>query len=657
MIELTNIVKTYKMGNISFNALNNISLEVSSGDFVAIMGPSGSGKSTLLNILGCLDTPTSGKYILSDKDVSKLSDDELAEIRNTKIGFVFQNFNLIPRLTAIDNVILPLIYGRVPLERKQKALTRLKAVALDDRALHRPNELSGGEQQRVTIARALVNNPVMILADEPTGNLDSKSGKEIMDILCELNDKGITIILITHDEKIALYAKRIIRVQDGEIIEDKKVDKSPNCSRKVPDKSSTVNSVSSTPAHLFSLAGIRESLSMSVASLVSTKLRSFLTMLGIIIGVASVIMMIALGQGASLQVTEHIKSMGANLLTVFPGSSRQGRVHMGMGSTISLTANDAEAIENNCYSVTQVSPSYSGRAQVVYKNKNTYTSIEGTTPEYTEVCNSPVETGSFFTDRDDKLMRKVAVLGKTVVKDLFEGENPIGEYIKINRVNFQVIGVMKSKGSGGWHDEDDIILVPLTAAQKRLFSAKNVSRIYVQAKSESLMTTAESEITTLLRTRHRIKDKDESDFTIRSQETILSMVQETSKTFTLLLAGIAIVSLIVGGIGIMNIMLVSVAERTREIGIRKAIGGRRRDILSQFLIEALILSLTGGVIGILLGSAVSEATSKLANWPTVISPPSVVLAFFFAFAVGVFFGIYPANKASKLRPIEALRYE
>ncbi|MFA5031538.1 MAG: ABC transporter permease [bacterium] len=652
MIDLRNITKTYSTGELPFNALDNVSLKISDGDFVAIMGPSGSGKSTLLNMLGCLDIPTTGNYSLAGQDVSKLSDDELAEVRNKRIGFIFQHFNLLPRLNALENIKLPLIYASSSSSgREERAIECLKSVSLDKKASRRPNELSGGEQQRVAIARALVNNPSILLADEPTGNLDSKTGKEIMDIISELNKKGITIILVTHDETVASYAKRIVRLQDGKILEDKEIRKEKNF--QIPAEPKNYKKRAFLP-----LASVKESLSMSVSSLFSTKLRSFLTMLGIIIGVASVIMMVALGQGASSQITDRIKSMGANLLIVYPGGARRGAVRMERGSVTSLKMEDAEAILHNCYAVAKLSPSFSIRgAQVVYQGKNTNTSVEGTTYEYPEINNFPVEKGDFFTDKEDKQMRKVAVIGQTVATTLFENENPIGQYIKINRIAFQVIGVMKSKGSGGWRDENDIIFIPITTAMKRVRSSTSISQIYIQAKSQAMIQAAISGITELLRTRHRIKANDDDDFSIFSQEEILSTVKETSKTFTMLLAGIAIVSLLVGGIGIMNIMLVSVAERTREIGIRKAIGGKRKDILSQFLIEALILSLMGGIIGILFGSIVSKIASKLATWPTVISADSVILAFSFSIFVGIFFGIYPANKASRLRPIEALRYE
>jgi ABC-type antimicrobial peptide transport system permease subunit len=379
-------------------------------------------------------------------------------------------------------------------------------------------------------------------------------------------------------------------------------------------------------------------------------------MLGIIVGVACVIAMISMGQGASADITARISEMGTNLLMVYPGSAQRGPPRSGMGIT-SLTYEDAEAIAEYCRSVRKIDASFSRNSQVVYGNRNTNTSINGVSAGFPEVMNFPVKDGIFFTEEDNKYIRRVAVLGKTVAEELFEGKDPIGEYIKIKRGSFQVIGVMSEKGSSGWRDQDDVVLIPLRTAQKRLFGVDYVSQINVEVKTEGEMEGTTEEITSLLRERHRIREGDESDFNVRSQTEILSMIQETSKTFTMLLAGIAIVSLIVGGIGIMNIMFVSVTERTREIGIRKAIGAKERDILSQFLIEAIIMSLSGGIIGIIMGILAGKVISLVGDWATVVTMGSIILSFCFAFAIGLFFGFYPARKAAKLNPIDALRYE
>lgn len=649
MIEIRRLSKTYLMGRIEVPALKDVSLTIEDGEFVAIMGPSGSGKSTLMNILGCLDVPTSGQYLLDGVEVNQFSSRELADIRNEKLGFVFQTFNLLPRLSAVNNVELPLIYGGKQKNRRELALEAIRKVGLEDRASHRPRELSGGQQQRVAIARALVNDPAIILADEPTGNLDSKSGEEIISILCDLNKKGITLIMVTHDEEIASYAKRIVRLKDGEVVEDTRKESAFAGATGLPE-----GQKEKRPP--FSFGEVKESLFMALAAISSNKLRSFLTMLGIIVGVGCVIAMISMGQGASADITERISKMGTNLLMVYPGTAQRGPPRAGMGIT-SLTVKDAEAIAENCNSVKKIDASFSKNAQVIYGNRNTNTSINGVTASFPEVMNYSIESGVFFTEDDNRYMRRVAVLGKTVAEELFEEEDPIGEYIKIKRGNFQVIGVMGEKGSSGWRDQDDVVIIPLKTAQKRLFGVDYVSQINVEVRSEEEMERTTSEITALLKERHRIREGEENDFNVRSQTEILSMIQETSKTFTMLLAGIAIVSLVVGGIGIMNIMFVSVTERTREIGIRKAIGARERDILSQFLIEAIIMSLSGGIIGIVTGILAGKVISLLGDWPTVVTMGSIVLSFCFAFGIGLFFGFYPAHKAGKLNPIDALRYE
>ena len=522
-------------------------------------------------------------------------------------------------------------------------------MGLENRANHHPNELSGGERQRVAIARSLVNNPEIILADEPTGNLDSNSGREIMSILTGLNRAGITIVLVTHDEDIASYAKRIIRLKDGEIIEDQKAN--------LEENKSNATKNNDKKRRTFSISEIQQSLIMAIFSIFSNKLRSFLTMLGIIIGVAAVIIMLALGQGAEKQVTENIGRMGVNLLMVFPGSPGKGHRRAELGSFHRLSREDATEIAERSAFVAKVDASYNSGGKVVYGNKNTTTNISGVTVNFPDIKNFSLESGTFFSEEDNRVMRRVAVIGQTVAQDLFGEDDPIGRYIKINRNNFLVIGVLKSKGASGWRNEDDVVLIPLKTAQKRLFGVDYVSMLNIEARSTEVMDKALSDVKAILRERHRLKDDDADDFRIVSQQDILSSVKQATGTFTMLLAGIAIVSLIVGGIGIMNIMFVSVTERTREIGIRKAIGAMRRDILSQFLIESIIVSLSGGVIGVLLGIGFSKLVGNILMWKLAVTPGSVLLSFGFAFVVGLFFGYYPAHKAARLNPIDALRYE
>jgi putative ABC transport system permease protein len=381
-------------------------------------------------------------------------------------------------------------------------------------------------------------------------------------------------------------------------------------------------------------------------------------MLGIIIGVGAVITMIALGQGAKKAVETQIQSMGANLLFVRPGAARQGFVRTQMGSTVNLTNADAQFIQEKCPAVAKVVPESFASAQLKYKNKNWNARIVGTTPEYQAVRNVTPVQGSFFNQKEVYNKERVCVLGQTVYENLFgPKENPVGKIIKLNNINFVVKGLLAPKGGTGFMNQDDLGFVPITTAQKRLLGTDYLNNINIQAGNEAEINQASLEIEKLLRRRHKLQPRAENDFNISTQLDLLSTMEQTSQQFTLLLAGIALVSLLVGGIGIMNIMLVSVTERTREIGVRMAIGARRKDILQQFLIEALVLSLLGGIIGILVGIGGSVALSQAARWNTLISPPAILLAFFFAFLVGVFFGLWPARKASRLNPIEALRYE
>ncbi|MBE9503864.1 MAG: ABC transporter permease [Proteobacteria bacterium] len=387
----------------------------------------------------------------------------------------------------------------------------------------------------------------------------------------------------------------------------------------------------------------------------ANKMRSFLTMLGIIIGVGAIISMLSIGEGAKKQVSQSIQRFGTNLLRVSPGSARVGHVHRGTVTT--LTMEDGEAIRRGVSGINLVGSSVQNMAQVKYANKNTSTAINGTTPEYSELNNFPVETGRFIDGKDLKLIRKVAVLGTTVKEELFGGGIAVGKQIKVKGANFQVIGVLKSKGATSWRDPDNQVVIPLTTSQKRLFSQNHVENIYIQVESIDRIEEVKQSVEKLLRIRHRIQPGADADFSIRDYTEFISALKETGQTFTVLLGGVAAVSLLVGGIGVMNIMLVSVTERTREIGVRMAVGARRRDIMLQFLIEALVITVTGGIIGIILGASMAYGIAEFGNWETVITPFSILLAFFFSIFVGMLFGIYPARKASLLDPIVALRYE
>ncbi|MBC7385376.1 MAG: ABC transporter permease [Cryobacterium sp.] len=648
MIELSNITKSYRMGDQVVTALKGVSLKIEDGDFVAIMGPSGSGKSTLAHILGLLDVPTEGAYRLNGREVSGLSEDELAVLRREEIGFIFQQFNLLPRINALENVALPLLYS-APESDQSYSMKLLERVGLGPRSHHRPNELSGGQQQRVAIARALVNRPRMILADEPTGNLDSKSEKEILGILEELNQSGITIIVVTHEEEVGASAKRLIRMRDGVVQSD--VRQSPLSS----DPRETKPPLS--PPR-FRFRDVIEHLSQGYRTLAGNKIRTALSMLGILIGVAAVIAMLALGNGAQKAIADQLSSLGSNLITLRAGAMRIGGVFQEAGATTRITLEDVAAINAQIPSVKEASGSVTGRAQVTFKNKNWSTGVQGAAPPYARIHAAVPEQGRFFNDDETRARARVAVIGMTVVRQLFGESNPIGEQIKINKVAFQIIGVLPEKGSTGWRDQDDILIIPITTAMHRLLGKLYVDSVDIEAKSAELTNTVQDSVRELMESRKRIPESMKGEaFDIRNMADIQAALTESSKTMSALLASIAAISLLVGGIGIMNIMLVSVTERTKEIGLRKAIGARRFDILMQFLAESVVVSGIGGIAGIILGWLITLALSSLTGWNTTISPESVFLAFFFSAFIGMLFGIYPARKASLLHPIDALRYE
>jgi macrolide transport system ATP-binding/permease protein len=651
VIEISNVRKTYRMGDSDVRALAGVSLTIARGDFVAIMGPSGSGKSTLMHILGLLDSPDSGTYVLTGMAVETLGEDALAARRSNTIGFIFQQFNLLSRTSAVDNVALPSLYRNAELATA-RAGELLKEVGLGKRLGHHPNELSGGQQQRVAIARALMNDPEILLADEPTGNLDSSSSDEIMNILQRLNERGITVILVTHEEDVAARAHRIIRMKDGLVQSDERrrefVSSPTRETAKPLDVSSWQRSVRDARAH------VRQ----AITALSSNKVRSGLSMLGILIGVAAVVAMLAIGQGAKESIEKDLSSMGSNLLVVMPGSMRPpGAPALDPGSVTRFTIEDAREFSKSIPYVKQTSPSVSGKVRAAFGNKNWSTSVTGAEPEYASLHASPAQVGRFF-DADDGLRRaRVAVIGTTVARQLFGKANPVGEYVKLNKISFQVIGILKAKGAQGFRDQDDNILIPLSTAMHRLLGKDFVDQIDIEVSDASKMASVEDDIRALVIQRHRLPPSQEESFDVRNMAEIQAALTSTSKVMSGLLACIAAISLLVGGIGIMNIMLVSVTERTREIGLRKALGARRNDILRQFLVEAIIVSALGGLLGVLTGTGITLLVTQLAGWAVSISLASVTLSMLFSATIGVVFGLWPARKAADLSPIKALRYE
>ncbi|HPQ66720.1 MAG TPA: ABC transporter permease [bacterium] len=647
LIELIQVARTYRTGSTGVQALRGISLSIEKGEFVAIMGPSGSGKSTLLHILGLLDLPDEGEFKLDGESMVGKGDDELAVTRNSRLGFVFQQFHLLPQLTALQNAELPLVYaGRS--NQRGPAEKRIEQVGLARRSGHRPNQLSGGEQQRVAIARALVNDPPIILADEPTGNLDSKSEEEIISILEDLNRRGKTVIMVTHELDIGRRAQRIITMRDGRIVSDERSGGAQ------PPGGGGQDRGRDAPHAGRILFG--DHFRQSFRAIFSHKMRSILSMMGILIGVAAVIAMLALGQGATDSIRQRLASLGSNLLSIRQASRSQGAVRLESGSVSRLTEKDAEAIAQ-LEKVRRVSPRVSGRAQLVYGGKNWNTSVEGQGIDYPQMRAAVPVIGRFFSEEEVRKRAKVAVIGQTVARELFGETNPVGKFLRINRIAFQVVGILPEKGGSSWRDQDDVVIIPYTTAMYRLLGKDYLNNIDAEIVSEEAMEEAEQEIDDLLRKRHRVLDETAEVFDVRNMAEIQDTIESTTRTMTMLLGSIAAISLLVGGIGIMNIMLVSVTERTREIGLRKALGARKADIMTQFLIEAVLMTVTGGVIGIFFGTGISMALAAAAEWATRVTPFSIALACGFSAAVGLVFGLWPARQASRLNPIDALRYE
>jgi macrolide transport system ATP-binding/permease protein len=650
LIELDNVGKTFVTGSdVHVDALRGISLSIYPGEFVAIMGASGSGKSTLMNILGCLDRPSAGAYRFSGRDVSQFDSDSLAWLRREAFGFIFQSYNLLPTSTAEENVEIPAIYSGVALaERRKRATGLLDMLGLADRLTHRPNQLSGGQQQRVSIARALMNGGRILLADEPTGALDSKTGAEVMALLEDLAAEGHTVILITHDPNVAKHAHRVIELRDGLIVHDSGIDRSRSAAAPSPVEMPSLAAMHETHS---SYSGLSEALRMALRALHANLFRTLLTLLGIVIGVASVVTMLALGEGAKDKVIAQIGQMGTNILVILPQYRTNVRGYNGPVATLNM--NDSNAISHIPY-VTSVLPEVQGAVTVRYGDIDYQTQVDSTTNALPEIRSWPVAEGLFFSEDEQQSYATVAVLGQTVKNVLFpDGSDPLGKYVLVNNLPFRIIGVMGTKGANMMgQDADDVVFVPLTSGMLRVFGQRFLRSITVTVSDLSQMSRVQDQITALVKDRHR----GQEDFQIRNIAEVLDTVNQVATTITLLLGSVAAISLLVGGIGIMNIMLVSVTERTREIGIRMATGARKRDILQQFLSEAVAVSAIGGLIG--LGLAVCAGLLiRALGQPVAFTPGPMLLAFGCAAGTGLIFGFAPARKAAQLDPVVALANE
>ncbi|MBY6284274.1 MacB family efflux pump subunit [Neisseria flava] len=640
LIECKNINRYFGSGANRVHVLKDVSLSIEKGDFVAIIGQSGSGKSTLMNILGCLDSATSGSYQIDGIETAKMEPDELAALRRERFGFIFQRYNLLGSLTARDNVALPAVYmGMGGKERSARAEKLLQDLGLEGKEGNKPSELSGGQQQRVSIARALMNGGEIIFADEPTGALDTASGKNVIEIIQKLHKEGHTVIMVTHDPGIAAIANRIIEIRDGEIISDSS--KNPE----IPE--SKIERIKEKSSWLFYYDQFVEAFKMSVQAIMAHKMRSLLTMLGIIIGIASVVSVVALGNGSEKKILADISAMGTNTISIFPGRGfgdrRSGRIK-------TLTIDDAKVIAKQSY-VASATPQTNSGGTLTYRNTDLSASLYGVGEQYFDVRGLKLESGRLFDEGDVKEDAQVVVIDQNTKEKLFGADvNPLGKTVLFNKRPLTVIGVMEKEENSFGNSDVLMLWSPYTTVMHQITGESYTNSITVKIKDDANTQVAEKGLTELLKTRHGTED-----FFMNNSDSIKQMVETTTGTMKLLISSIALISLVVGGIGVMNIMLVSVTERTKEIGVRMAIGARRNNILQQFLIEAVLICIIGGLVGVGLSTLISLVFNHfVTEFPMEISIGSVIGAVVCSTAIGVAFGFMPANKASKLNPIDAL---
>lgn len=665
IMQLSGIIREFPAGEQTIRILHGIDLTIYQGEMVAIIGQSGSGKSTLMNILGCLDKATAGEYLIFGKSVKQLDADELAKLRREHFGFIFQRYHLLGDIDARDNVAVPAVYAGMDNKlRAQRAEQLLTDLGLGDKVHNRPSQLSGGQQQRVSVARALMNGGDVILADEPTGALDSKSGKDVLQILNNLNKQGHTVIMVTHDPSIADQAERVIELKDGHIIADYRnehfnhSDHSQALANEETTEESTAASASPSKvlrhkqkSRLGSLIDrLSEAFRMSILAMRAHKMRTLLTMLGIIIGIASVVSVVGIGQGSQQQILSNISSLGTNTITVIDGYP-YGDPRRQYNDD-NLTPDDAQAVADQPY-VVSVSPQLDTNASVRYRSVQESASISGVGSGYLEVTGEKLAQGQGFDEQSISLRTQDIIIDDNAKTTFFPDiTNPIGEVLLIGNVPGLVIGVLEPNENAFSRSSDTpTIYMPYTTMMSRIVGGENIDRFVVLIDNQISTSAAESAISELIEGRHGA-----DDFRTQNSDSIRQTIESTTNTMTLLISSIAIISLVVGGIGVMNIMLVSVTERTNEIGVRMAVGARQSDIMQQFLIEAVLVCILGGGLGILLAFLIGEGINSLGSdsFSVIYSPTSIIAAFICSTLIGIVFGFLPARNAAKLNPVEAL---
>ena len=652
LLKVTDLTREFPAGENTIQILKGINLEIYAGELVAIVGQSGSGKSTLMNILGCLDQPTSGSYQVKGRETRKLEADELAQLRREYFGFIFQRYHLLGDLTAAGNVEVPAIYAGVDASARQQRSTQLLSdLGLAEKTQNRPSQLSGGQQQRVSIARALMNGGDVILADEPTGALDKNSGIEVIRILRELNAQGHTIILVTHDMNVAKNASRIIEISDGNIISDRV--NAPESDGEVFEQQQLDRTPQKkTPSWRSAADRLAEAFRMALLAMNAHRMRTFLTMLGIIIGIASVVSVVALGNGSQKKILENISSLGTNTITVFQGRGFGDNSKTAQVKT--LVPADGEALAEQPY-VDGVSPSVTSSVTARFKDTEASATVNGVSEDFFYVRGMTFQSGQAFDKEGVTERAQDVVIDNNTQKTFFsDGTNPVGQVILLGSVPSRIIGVIEAQKSMMGNSDSLNVYLPYSTVMSRMLGQSNVRSIIVRVKDEYPSAAAENAILNLLVQRHGAQDV----FT-QNSDSIRETIQQTTQTMTLLVSAIAVISLIVGGIGVMNIMLVSVTERTQEIGVRMAVGARQSDILQQFLIEAVLVCILGGILGVLLSLGIGQLIGHFAGdiFQMAYSTTSIVAAFVCSSMIGIIFGFIPARNAAQLNPVDALSRE